>query len=415
MKKNKIKNLIITGIIIGVLLSFSNATAQEPAWTYETSGSVLSVASTEDIIVGGSRGGMVSAFDISGTLKWRYKTDGDVGSIAIFGDTLAVGSADSNIYVFDKDTGQLKWTAYAGEFPKVAVSDKFVVVGSYDNSLYVVDKDSGGVIWNKTRAEEIGSIFSIAISKNTVVAVTGDLDTDMTKGAVYAFDIETGEELWKYKVEGWVYTLAVSDDMIVAGSWEKERGAVFEKGRGGVYAFDKNGNLKWRFTAVEDITSVAISGDNVAFGVGHTYDEDMVYLVDKETGNVSWSQYIRAPNTDLKSPFSVQWIALTEGSVIVGLRDGKVHAYEKKTGCERWDYKTKSDVHTVTASNGKIVAGSLDRSFYVFDEGEIGSASWCKKQMSESTLRIIEIVGVVAIILGIAFLVLLFSGKIRQR
>jgi len=411
MKKIKMKNLIITGIIIGVLLSFPSATAEEPAWSYETSGSVLSVASAEDVIVVGSRGGTISTFGINGALKWRYKTNGDVGSIAIFEDTIAVGSADSNIYVFEKNTGRVRWNAYAGEFPKVVVSDKAVAAGTYDNQLYVLDKYNGNIIWNKTGIEEIENIFSLAVSENMLVVATFDWEVE-TKGYVRAFDIETGSELWEHKIDGWVYTLAVSDNIIVAGSWEKRKGLVFEQGRGGVYAFDKSGNLKWSFPAVEDITSVAVSGDRVAFGVGHTYDEDRIYLVDKETGNVLWDQYTRAPIMDLKSPYSVQWLALTGDSVIFGARDGKVYTYEKETGCERWSYKTKADVHTVTAFDGKVIAGSLDRNVYVFNEGK--GSSWCKKQMDKNTLKIIEIGGIIVALIGIVLLFLLFSGRIGR-
>ena len=163
------------------------------------------------------------------------------------------------------------------------------------------------------------------------------------------------------------------------------------------------------------VMSVAISGDRVAFGVGHTYDEDKVYLVDKDTGEVLWEQYTRAPILDLKTPYSVQWIALTEGSAIFGSRDGKVNVYEKETGCERWNYKTGADVHTVVAaSGGKVIAGSLDRNVNVFNEGEIGSAS-CPliKTLDERTLKIIETLGVIIVLVGIILLFLLFTGRIK--
>ena len=405
------KNLIITLIIFGVLLFPSTVIAQDPLWRYETPGAVLAIETTEDTVAIGSKGGVISVFSITGILKWKFRTGGDVGSISIFGDTLAVGSADSSIYIFDSDTGQLRWTAYIGEFPKVAVSEYTIAVGTYDNELFVLNKDNGKVIWNASGKDKIENIFLIEISKNTLIAATGDIDSKPKRGYIRTYDMTTGRRMWEYKIDGWAYTLAVSDDTIITGSWKEKMGT------GEVYALDRDGNLRWKlsefgvFSGLEEISSVAVSGDSVAFGE-FGYDEGKVYLVDKETGEVKWSEYIRDPFLDIESPFSVQWIALTEGSVIVGSRDNKVYVYEKETGCERWSYKARNDIHTVAVSGDKVIAGSMDRNVYVFNEGEIGSAPWCKKQMDEGTLKNIEIAGIIAAVLGFIFVVMVFTGRI---
>jgi outer membrane protein assembly factor BamB len=399
------KKLLIIGVIFWVMILSSIAVAEKSLWSYETNGAVLAVEATGDTVAVGSKGGVVSVFGMNGALKWKYKTSGDVGSISIFGDTMAVGSADSLIYVFDKNTGNLRWTSGAGEIPKVAVSENTVAVGTYDNKLYVFDLE-GRLRWNVTGSDEIKNIFSIAISKDLLIVATGDIENAPKIGDVHAFNINTGSEKWRQPIDGWAFTMAVSDDTIVAGSWKEKMG------NGEVYAFDREGNVKWKFSGSEEVSSVAVSGDAVAFGeLG--YDEGKVHLLDKDTGKVRWTEYVREPFMDMQSMFSMQWIALTEDSVVVGSRDNKVHVYEKSTGCERWSYKTNEDVHTVAVADGKIVAGSTDMSVYVFNEGEIGSAPWCKKQMGEETLKIIEIIGIAVAVLGIIFLFLLFTGRIK--
>ena len=235
------KKLIIIGIIFWAVLFSSVAIAEKPLWSYETNGAVLAVEVTGDTVAVGSKGGVVSVFGMNGALKWKYKTSGDVGSISIFGDTMAVGSVDSLIYVFDKNTGNLRWTSSAGEIPKVAVSENTVAVGTYDNKLYVFDLE-GRLRWNVTGSDAIKNIFSIAISKDLLIVATGDIDNSPKTGDIHAFDINTGSEKWRQRIDGWAFTLAVSDDTIVAGSWKEKMG------NGEVYAIDREGKVKWKFS-----------------------------------------------------------------------------------------------------------------------------------------------------------------------
>lgn len=408
------KILIISGILVIILMSGCLEESEEPLWKDETPGSIMAIDSTEDTVVVGSKGGVVSAYTIDGILEWRFKTEGDVGSVAISKDTVVAGSADKNIYVFDKDKGELKWKTLIGEFPKVAVSEDVVAVGAYDNELYVLNKNNGNIIWNRSGSENIENIFFIEIYKNTLAVATGDIESKPKMGYVYAFDIDTGEELWnhkKTKTDGWAYILAVSDDTIAVGVWKEK------KGEGEISVFDKNkeGDLKWKHPTTDEVTSVAVFGDSIAFGVGMSYDEDKVYLVDKDTGDVQWEEHVRSPFIDVESPFSMQWIALTEGSVVIASRDGRIYVYEKETGCERWSYKTGADVHTtITASGGKVFAGSLDRNIYAFNEGEIGSGT-CPigKNLDEDTRKTILIIGSIIILIFIIFLFLLFTGRIK--
>jgi outer membrane protein assembly factor BamB len=59
---------------------------------------------------------------------------------------------------------------------------------------------------------------------------------------------------------------------------------------------------------------------------------------------------------------------VTEDLVIVGSRDKKVYALDRKTGEEKWSFLTENRVDSspVVAGN-RVFFGSLDRTFYVLD------------------------------------------------
>ncbi len=407
MKKNLVISGIISGIIIIILLSISTISAaneQRPNWAKETQGFVLSIELVGDEMVTGSRGGIINYFDANGRVKWKYLAQGDVGSISSSGDTISVGTAEGYIYSFDKNSNNPRWSALVGGVPSVAVSDKYIASGTYNGQLFVFDKYTGEKVWELDESKSIYSVFSIAVSGDILFITTADVENELSKnGYIYAFDINTGKQKWRNKIRGWIYTSAVSDDMIVVGTWEEDKG--------GVYAFSISGNSMWKYAAPEDVTSVAIAENSVAFGTGNSYDEDKIYLVDKNTGELKWEQYVRnSPYPDTKALYSNPWLALSDGSVIVGLRDNNVHVYEKETGCERWNYKTGGDVHTVAYGNGKVIAGSWDKKVYVFDEGEIGSVQ-CNRMDAETKKMVTIIAAIVMVLCLVVFYVFFIRVK----
>ena len=108
------------------------------------------------------------------------------------------------------------------------------------------------------------------------VAYVGSWD-----GYLYAVDIQSGQEKWKFKTgtdlakalpDAWTLSSpAISDGMVYFGSWD-----------GYLYALDSTtGQEKWKFkTAQYSVSSPAISDGVVYFG---SFD-DYLHAVDSATG-----------------------------------------------------------------------------------------------------------------------------------
>lgn len=83
----------------------------------------------------------------------------------------------------------------------------------------------GKVLWSYDTS---GWVKSISISSNYIVAGSTD-------GRVYFFN-KDGKLLWSYETGGWVWTVSMNDNYIVAGTGHSDHR---------VYFFNKKGKLLW--------------------------------------------------------------------------------------------------------------------------------------------------------------------------
>jgi outer membrane protein assembly factor BamB len=60
--------------------------------------------------------------------------------------------------------------------------------------------------------------------------------------------------------------------------------------------------------------------------------------------------------------------AVSEGIVVIGAQDKKVHALDAATGARKWVFATRGDVDSSPAiSGGRVFVGSKDKKLYVLD------------------------------------------------
>jgi outer membrane protein assembly factor BamB len=246
---------------------------------------------------------------------------------------------------------------------------------------------------------------------------------------LYALDLATGKEKWKYKAGPFKAAPSVQGDAIYVGDSD----GVF-------HCVDaKTGTKRWTLTTEAEITSGAnFAGDKVLFG---SYDENLYCLT--RDGKVAWKFACQGPvngspvvagdrtfvagcdsilhildinsgkelNTvdlggqaaataavagdglyvgtmnnqvlgiDWKKP-EVLWTfeaqkrpqafyasaAVAEGLVITASRDKRVYALDRKTGKEQWSFPTEGRVDASPVVAGeRVYAGSLDGKLYVLD------------------------------------------------
>ena len=278
---------------------------------------------------------------------WRFKTGAEVkSSAAISGGRVFIGSSDANVYALDLRTGSRLWayaTKGAVEAPPTIVEGS-VFVGSTDGWLYALDAASGGLKWKyKTGAEIHGAAnWTRPANGGATWILVGSYDSK-----VYCIDSQKGEAVWTYETDSYVNgSPAVADGLCVFGGCDaKIHGVSLADG-------EKR----------SEIDTGAYIAASAAFAEGQVYvgNYDNVFLkADLASGQVVWKY------TDSNAPFFSS-PAVARDMVIVGGRDGLVHAIGRDDGKRRWAFKTLGEVDSSPAVCGnKVIVGSSDGRLYM--------------------------------------------------
>ncbi|MBC8552169.1 MAG: PQQ-binding-like beta-propeller repeat protein [Candidatus Brocadiales bacterium] len=176
---------------------------------------------------------------------------------------------------------------------------------------------------------------------------------------LYAVDIKTGQEKWKFRTGSYVKSSpAIDDGVVYFGSSESNDHNL--------YAVDiKTGQEKWKFRTGSYVkSSPAIDDGVVYFGSSESNDHNL-YAVDIKTGQEKWK--FRTGSYVKSSP------AIDDGVVYFGSsesNDHNLYAVDIKTGQEKWKFITKGSVTSRPAvQDGVVYFGSGD--FLYAIEGDL--------------------------------------------
>lgn len=247
-------------------------------------------------VVGGrvyvaARNGMVLALDArSGSRKWTHQMGGDLlyhwefdyfqSSPTVVDDLLYVGGGDGSLCALKAADGTIVWKAELGSRVRStpAVADGLVVVGDFAGYLHAFDAKTGTHRWKQATEGASIDAAPYGFDRSALVASPAIADGRVfiggRDGFLYAFDLATGHELWRFDHKvSWVPTSpAVARGLVIAGSSD---------GRF-VQAVDAvTGTERWRFRSRKPVwSSPLIAGDVVYIA---DYD-GFVWIVDAATG-----------------------------------------------------------------------------------------------------------------------------------
>ncbi len=184
-----------------------------------------------------------------------------------------------------------------------------------DGSVYALDLATGQEKW---RFKTDGPV----ISSPLVTAKT--LYVGSNDGNVYALDITTGQEIWRFATQGEVSSSPMlMNDTIYVGSSDQT-----------LYALDApTGALRWQF-ATKGAIGFAAAGVGGTVYVG-SFDGTL-YAVDGESGQLLWQ--FETQGGVLSGP------AVAGESVFFGSLDGNVYAVNRRTGQGLWEFATGDQV-----------------------------------------------------------------------
>src|SRR5579875_185961 len=261
-----------------------------------------------------------------------------------------------------------------------AIASGVVYVGSLDEHLYALDLVSGQEKW-KYKAGPLKA--SPAVRAGRVYIGNAD-------GVFHCIDAAKGEKCWNYETDGEITSGAnFAGDLILFGSHDET-----------LYCLTKDGKEKWKFKTQGPVYGSAAVAGGKTFVAGC---DSKLHVLDAATGKeersvdlggqtgatgavvgdhlyvgtmtnqfeaIDWKQG-RLDWTfqaaERPQPFYAS-AAVTDRLVLAASRDRRLHALERKSGKEVWSFATegKMDASPVVAGK-RVFAPSPDGNLYILD------------------------------------------------
>ncbi len=365
------------------------------AWTYKTDTPAEMLCSGDGKFYLGTTEATVVAIDgKTGVRVWESHTRGGlVQQSAIYQNgNLFTSAVTWQMTCFDSATGQIKWqtekgarafSAYRGAAGFGMVFDATVELDPY-GTIRAWDAETGTELWRQpayfnihycTMAVADGKLYSSTCDQGAT-SQTGGLQMPGFETA--CFDIHTGTQLWKIKVNfshisiayGNIYGYASGRIYCIGGApkdWSLGLQGNVDTGRAAVGQSGPSdiSTPKWTFQTGGDVSSSpAVVAGKVYVG---SHDKNW-YCLDAYTGAKIWNFTI--------GHFVRSSAAVSDGKVFTGADDGYFYCLDANTGTQLWktsaggffpyqftaiEYQSRS---SPVVAGGKVYVGSQDGKVY---------------------------------------------------
>jgi outer membrane protein assembly factor BamB len=206
-------------------------------WHYPTGGNITgSLYFENNLVFSGSEDGYIYALhESSGTLAWRTSISAvEYASPTGDGSKIYIGADDGHVFALNENNGSIAWKYQTGGqiLAKPAIFNGVVYIGSNDDNEYALNASNGNKIWQYGLPDSVGtSVLTngfdiVSASDGTVVALVqsnghvgwtkhiggnardwfsttlGVVFAGGSDGNLYAFNADTGAQLWKFAAGG---------------------------------------------------------------------------------------------------------------------------------------------------------------------------------------------------------------------
>ncbi len=279
--------------------------------------------------------------------RWVFKCGDSVESTpAIVEGVVYISSTDKHLYAVELATGKEKWKTKLGIMKAApAVKGDRVYVGDVGGTVYCVDAKTGKKQW-QYEPESGGEIVSGCNfhGDNVLVAAQGMPVTCLSPD---------GKRVWEFPIDGGANGCpTVSGDVVFASGCDSKFHAIDAK----------TGKELWAVDIPGQAAATCAVADDVAY-VGTVTNQ--VVAIDLKAQKKLWEF-----EPKVKSQAFYSSAALTADLVILGSRDQKVYALDRKTGEEKWTFVTEGMVDpSPVIAGGRVYVGCLSQTaeFYVLD------------------------------------------------
>ena len=313
------------------------------SWTFDAGAAIkTSAAITADhVLVTTTDGELIGLNPQTGSVQWRTATsEGALSSPTIDNDLVVFGSRTGVVHAVSLADGSPRWTGDVG-------SPVLGAPAGVDTGVLVIGEDGGFSVFNpetgdsrlQTRVD--GQIRRSAAIKGTVAFVPTE------PGRLAAVDVLTGQVRWSTDLAptGGVGTPAVSDRLVYAASGLD---AANEGDRAVVALSVDTGEVEWRYASPSGarVYTPAVSDDRV-FVVG---EDSQVTALDASNGQKQWSVVADGPVEALP--------ILAGGVLVVATNGGSLAAYDTVEGRRLWSAPIEGVPYSPTALGELIVVAT---------------------------------------------------------
>lgn len=280
--------------------------------------------------------GVVSAFDLDGTLAWRRdlapsdegRADGFGGGLTYGNDTLIATSGFAKAVAIEPDSGDIRWEQ-ALDAPARApgvVSGGRVFVVARDNQAYAIDLKNGRIRWRLEGIEtETGMLGGAApaVSNGVVVIPFGS-------GEVVGALVRNGRRVWTSSLSGGRRGTVrsriddITGDPVISGN------AVYVANQSGRFvSLDRSsGARNWSLN--EGTMGPALPIGNSVFLVN---DLGQLKRVDRRSGDAIWSvQLPQFSNEKRAEVFAYSGPLLVGGRLLIGAPGAGLLSFDPASG-----------------------------------------------------------------------------------
>ncbi len=191
----------------------------------------LVIFSTRDL--SSTRAFLVALDATSGQESWRVLQEGSSSSPAILDDKVIVGTRDTAVKAYRVANGELVWSSpisnliAAESSPAIAFGDAFVA--DRTGNFYRFNGATGKQEWHFSANEGTFNQSFPVIAGKTMFIGGG-------AGWVHGIDVDSGQELWKEQVGGYIHSGATDGERFYFGVKFRNEGIY-------AYEHDPNGTL----------------------------------------------------------------------------------------------------------------------------------------------------------------------------
>jgi len=276
-------------------------------------------------------------------ILWKSSVKDSIeGTATIYDGKVFFGCMDERIYCLNSKDGKEVWKYKGGPFKSPpSIQDDSIYIGDIDGNLHAIELTTGKKKWIFATTGEIsgGANFH---KKNILF---GSQDENL-------YCINTaGKEIWKFKMEGPFFgSCAVTNGKTFAAGCDSTLHILDAETGKELSNLDLGGQTG---------ATVSISGDDLFVGTM----SNNVLAINWKSPKITWNY---KPEKRAQPFFSS--CAISAETIVVGGRDKKIYALDRKTGTEKWVFQTDGKVDSSPLIlNNLVVVGSFDGNVYFLD------------------------------------------------